>query len=1135
MLTASLAYAGVLKQHISFKASQFDFSSKDNYSVVLGQDMDVTDQPGTPQLPVKPVSFVLPGNCRVTDVRIEAQNWKTLEHDISVFPCQKQQVLCFTDNNIRFTEPDQRIYQSTKPYPENPSIWAGTGHRAGNTVVDLLFYPVRFIGAEKMLQYCRGFDVEVEYECRKRGQGFKGSRVQGTEPWNPGSFEYLIVTSTSYDSIFQRLADWKTQKGVPAAIRHIDWVYSNYPGRDNPEKLRNYLKTLPDSGVKYVLLGGDVSVMPYRKAFAMRSEANIHDREDSLPCDLYFSDLDGTWDFNDNNVFGEIGDSVDLYPDIFVGRAPVDSRTEAQNFVNKVLEYEKNPAYGYQNKVLFFAMVLWSDPYTDGGKHKDMLEAKSFPSGYNVTKLYERLGNETRSSVMAAIRDGQNFLNHDGHGWYNQMSCGRSGLRTRDADTITNAYRGILYSIGCWTTAFDFTSIGEAFVTNGHGGTVALIGNSSYGWGSPGNPGFGYSDKFDDRFWWMIQNEGFDRIGEALAHSKEYYVPFSRGKNVYRWHQYQVNLMGDPEMPVWTALPETLTITGPAAIPMGTGHFLITVAHQGAPVPGALVCLMKGNESYAHGYTDEAGKVWLATTPQTAGNFTLTATAHNYYPAQKTIPCVSGSYVNFAGWTINDSLGNNDGVVNPGETVFLPTWLHNAGTQASSPVNLVLRFTGPGVDIVDSTAQAPGLNPDDSVYIPNAFQIDVWPCPEDGQIFQFDLEVSDAFEQHTFHPVALVGKPVLKLERYFLREPPALPGTTKKLKIAIDNQGHGFSHGTWAKLFSLDPHVSVLEPESILVGEIDPLELMVAADSFNVSISVSCPGSYLAPIKLETNCENYSFCDTFKLLIGQSGFSDDMESGPAKWTHGGSGDRWNLSTYRSHSSNHAWYCGDDGTHRYSNYMNTYLTTTPFMVAENCSLKFWRWFSVPNYGVDGIYVIILHDGGNADTLDFIGTGGALGNPKFGIECDWYQEKYDLSYLQAGDTIQVKIPFKSDDEDVGEGFYIDDVEVTGGGQPVTFIKGAEPRTRKAMRFLSWPNPFMRKISIRLAGCPENMVSGRIYDATGRVARNFSVNARNGQANWLWNGADNKGRRLPPGAYFVEVRSGNETRLGKLLLMR
>ncbi|MBM3315059.1 hypothetical protein FJY71_04355, partial [candidate division WOR-3 bacterium] len=693
LLAAAVLQAGTVTETFTFNAGDLRLVDRDGVTLVTGAGMDVTDQPGAPQLPVRPLSVALPGRARVTAVRFEPQGWTELAAGITPFPAPRQVILSLADNAVSATAPDPGFYQAGRPWPEQPAVWTGTSTRDGRTCVDLLIYPVRYLGAGRRIEACRRLAVTVDYEL-----------LPPAPALDLDVFDYVIVTSTSLDTVFRRLADWKTQKGVRAVVRHISWVTGAFPGRDNAEKLRNYIKALPDSGVEYVLLGGDVNVIPFRKAFAMVSEGNIHQREDSLPCDLYFGDLDGTWDANGNNVFGEVDDSVDLYADLHVGRAPAENTADARAFVDKLLRYERGPSPGYLDNVLFFAEIMWSDPYTDGGVHKDRLERACFPAGYEVTKRYERLGNESRTSVMAAMRLGQNFMNHDGHGWIDIMSCGSSYMRTRDCDTITNTDHGILYSIGCWTTAYDENSIGEAWVNNPSGGGVAMIGNSSYGWGSPGNSGFGYSDKFDDRFWWAIQREDILNLGRALDWSKAWYAPFSHGRNVYRWHQYQVNLMGCPEMPVRTAFPCSLNVVAPADIPIGSTGILVTVASNGAPVPGALVCLMKDTESYSRALTNSAGAAWLATTPRTAGDFTLTVTARDCYPQVSTIPCVGGAYVNFAGWEVDDALGNGDGVVNPGEVVMLPTWVHNAGNAVSEPRQLVLRVAEPCISVEDSTA-----------------------------------------------------------------------------------------------------------------------------------------------------------------------------------------------------------------------------------------------------------------------------------------------------------------------------------------------------------------------------------------------------------------------------------------------
>ncbi|HTW92948.1 MAG TPA: C25 family cysteine peptidase [bacterium] len=1262
-LAVSLAQAAVVARKLTFGPSRFHtefavgslqfagaagaawdtirnaghFGHVPRYELVLGDGMDVSDEPGAPQVPVEPVVIALEGHQQVASVTFEVGAWRAIGGQHLVLPCPKQQVLVAgTDLGVRSeaksqkpkaktvaaTEPNAAIYQSENPYPTSVARWTGTSYRHDSTFVQVLVYPVRYRGAERRVEVCRKVEVKVEVEERaKAGVRCQMSDVRsaGAESGGrlaDGGFEYVVVTGAGLDTVFQRLADWKTLKGVPAVVRTMDWVYAHYSGRDQAEQLRNYLKTLPDSGVKYVLLGGDVDVVPFRKAFAMHSNWGSMQREDSLPCDLYFAALQGSWDANNNNVFGEVDDSVDLHSDLSVGRAPVNDLAQAQTFVRKVMGYELGTAWdtipnvghlghvprvaGYQNKGLFFAMVLWQNPYTDQGVHKNMMEQQSFASGYSLTKLYQSQGNETRASVMQAMRENQNIMNHDGHGWYNVMECGGSANRmyTADADTITNSGLGVLYSIGCWTTAFDMTSIGEAFVTNPNGGTVATIGNSSYGWGSPGNPGFGYSDKFDNHFWHAVTSDGIYRIGDALAAAKEYYAPFSQDENVYRWHQYEINLMGDPEMPVWTALPETLAVSSPESIGMGGGRVPVTVMHGGNPVKGALVCLMKEDESYSRGLTDGAGQVWLDATPKTAGNFTLTVTAHNYLPVEQVIPCAVGPCVSFAGWVINDSLGNHDGIVNRSETILLPVWLRNSGQQASGPITMTLACDNPHVSIEDSTAETAPLAAGESVLVANAFRLTAAQNTGNGEALIFDLSVSDGGQSLMFHPVIVAGAAVLGLDRWWLTRPPLTPGHTGGVAVRIRNAGDGYGHRTWCRLSSLDTNVSVLV-DSVNCGDVPPDSSGISKDSFTVRVAASCPAGHSAKMLLHLASDDFQGDDTLELLVGDYGFSDDMESGGSKWTHGGTGDLWHRTAYRTHSGTNAWYCANEASRLYNNNMDAWLTTVPFAVPQGCSLSFWRWFSTPNYGVDGIRVIVVR-GAVEETLDFMGTGGALGERQTAkdaknakgadatgvpdmsrvLECgseapafpgrstprpdesgshaaalqrssasrrrfqvrtgsldhlitesllnesSWAQEKYDLSWLGLGETIQVKLAFVSDPDTVDEGFYIDDVRVTGGGPP------ADDRSsfivhRSSFRGLAvWPNPFRSAMEIRYGGSELPRLS--VYDAAGRIVRQLPSTR-----SATWDGRDERGRRLPAGAYFIEARTASERRIAKVLM--
>jgi len=119
--------------------------------------------------------------------------------------------------------------------------------------------------------------------------------------------------------------------------------------------------------------------------------------------------------------------------------------------------------------------------------------------------------------------------------------------------------------------AFDLAQdcIAERFIRNPHGGAVAFIGNSRYGWASPGNPGYGYSERFMQSFYEKLFVDGIRNAGAALAAAKAAFVPLAQEPNVYRWHEYELNLLGDPEMPVWTNEPAVLTVLHPAGSSRG--------------------------------------------------------------------------------------------------------------------------------------------------------------------------------------------------------------------------------------------------------------------------------------------------------------------------------------------------------------------------------------------------------------------------------------------------------------------------------------------------------------------------------------------------------------------------------------
>ncbi|RKX69028.1 hypothetical protein DRP53_09395 [candidate division WOR-3 bacterium] len=1050
---------------------------------------------GRPEIMVKGVLVEIPEENQVVNYQITELHFTPVEGSYRIRPVPRPQILSLPPRPE--PEPDPKIYLSDNPYPEEPIRIQGIHNFMGRQYLELLIYPVRYFPRSGRIELIDRLVISLT---------LRPKRVNG----RVDAVDYLIITNSTMSSEFQRLADWKRSLGFKTWIRDVDWITTNYPGRDRPERIRNYLKTLIDSGIDYLLLGGDTDILPCRFAYAMTCSAFYHPREDSLPCDLYFADLDGTWDRDNDGIFGEVEDSVDLYPDLLVGRAPVNTAAEARAFVDKTITYEKNPSSGYLTSALFAAEYLW--PGTDSGLSKDKIGNESFPSYYNLTKLYERLGNESPQAVINGIERGQGLLNHNGHGWIDIMSCATGYLRNYHMDNLNNPNKyGCFYSIGCWTTAFDFDCIAEHFVLNPNGGGIAFVGNSSYGWGSPGNPTFGYSDRFDQRFFHELFCEGHPRLGEALAYDKIHFIPYSREKNVYRWHQYQLNLLGDPSLMIHTKEPVALQVNLPDSLPISSQGIIVTVTKNNLPIPEAWISLRKGGEWFSRFVTDSEGKAILSYQFQTTGSCSLTISAHNYLPSEPVIPVFSSPFPNLIRYFYDDRMGNQDSIPNPNEDIYLTITLKNEGTQPTQDLGLTLRIDDNNFTITDSLESTGPLNPGQERILTDAFQFQIGSVTN-GHTGYFELEIRSGSRVY-FHKFPIqVGNADFEIVSHRFLNPPPMPGDSDDIRIEIENRGLGFGHQSYAKFSTTDPNLS-LYLDSIGLGEVRPEEKVFC--NLPVAIKSTAPLGHIGTIVTNFYAQGYQGVDTISFVVGPTGFQDDLESGSGKWHSGGSNNLWHLTEYRAHSPTHSFYCGNESNHKYGNNMDCYIETDPIILDQEYELRFWRWFFVPIYGTDGLYVIIKRSSGS-DTLDFIGTGGALKGR--GIPGDWFEEVYDLSRYPQGDTIQLRFSFISDDQDVGEGFYLDDVYI-GPKLP-----GVESRLKKEPPpFSIRPSPFtdLLLVSLKEEG---GVVS--LYNSIGQQVRRIVSKKKLVQI-------DTQG--LPSGVYFLKLETGGETVIEKVVKIR
>ncbi len=150
---------------------------------------------------------------------------------------------------------------------------------------------------------------------------------------------------------------------------------------------------------------------------------------------------------------------------------------------------------------------------------------------------------------------------------------------------------------------------------------------------------------------------------------------------------YQSLLVGEPELQVWTRIPQPLTVSYPTAAFFNI-PFPVTVANAQGPLPGVLVCYSDSIGNYARGYTDANGEVLLDPQISVPVSGTITITHHNYVPHQGGIEILppQGPYILAEKFLVVDTLTNQNQIAEAGEHLFLPLSIKNIGVESAQNV-----------------------------------------------------------------------------------------------------------------------------------------------------------------------------------------------------------------------------------------------------------------------------------------------------------------------------------------------------------------------------------------------------------------------------------------------------------------
>lgn len=395
---------------------------------------------GSPMMPVFSKTYEFPLGTTIQSADIQPQIIQTMITGKHVRPVPVKQKIG-TDIVPIEGMIDQTVYTSVAPYP---STWftytLGAGLNAQNEHVLFVSYyitPVRYLPAAHVLQYSTRFTVHIDYT------------LPVTTPKSAITYQLVIIAPSEYASALQPLVDHKINCSMPTTLVTLNDIYCSFQGRDNPEKIKYFIKhAIEDWNTQYVLLVGDIKRLPIRETYGS-------DWGDNILSDQYYADIydaNGSfcsWDKNGNNRFGEVDrkgndiDGVDLYADVNVGRLACTDVTEVMTVVNKIITYEQDTA----SQIWFKRIVLaggdtfppfrGAPPFVYEGEITNTKVGQTLPS-FAQTYLWTSKHNLHAWSFNRAINQGAGFVTYAGHGF-------EHGWGTYRPNAVTNTM--ILYYI----------------------------------------------------------------------------------------------------------------------------------------------------------------------------------------------------------------------------------------------------------------------------------------------------------------------------------------------------------------------------------------------------------------------------------------------------------------------------------------------------------------------------------------------------------------------------------------------------------------------------------------------------------------------------------------------------------------
>ncbi len=847
---------------------------------------------GKPQVPKLSYLLGIPDGAHVS-VSVAVLESRTFDN-VNCFPYQTP----VTDNETKPFVMDRAFYAQDFNYPQFDAKVMNTGIWRELAVGNIQVYPVHYNPATRQLTVYTRMRVSVSYSgggytrkiipswlaanYARYIDNFGKLNIQLSTTDDDTAVKYLVISHDNWYNdpfLVDSLLGWNHKRGISYRLIHkASWT----AGEIRDSVLAEYNRHSP-AQLRWVLLVGEYAEIP---EYALGGVGHG---------DYYYSDI--------------LPSTPDKYPEIGLSRLSPQDANDLHQEISKILKFEKNPPTT-SNWLTKHALIACSQEYPDkySGCVRDIYNEPMAWYRYDFdTLMCQFHGND---SIQRIIEEGRGVLTYRGHGdideWYTMANAGGAPWYISNVAALNNGdLTPMVFNICC--LAGDIaqpTCLSEEWMRKYPGGGVGSLAATQASYTYP-NHGICSTEVRSLCDTWTITVPGVRDytlptwdIGWVQCNIDAYVEKYWPG-DPYPDNIYMYLNLGDPAMECWAGgQPVTPDVSYPATVPVGPYDLPVTVQASGQPVAKAMICAWKDPDFYVVRYTDQSGQATLPINSTSPGSFFVTVSNGHVFanPPLPILPfegtCLArtsnSAYVIHARHSIDDASpgGNGDGIVNPGETVNMPTWVKNLGTLVGNSVTGKLRTTDVSATVTDSAKSFGTIPAGDSAYTgSDGFKFHVGDTCTNGHNIPFTLVCKDATDSTWTSTFSVrVGTGIMNYASKRIYDPGPGgnnngridPGEDAQVFTSLRNSGLGNGYNVHGILRSGDSRFQVLDSLGVW-GTVLHDSTLEGADWFGVHADAGILPETSIPCTLYVFADgDYSAHFSLNVVVGEIRAADPI-------------------------------------------------------------------------------------------------------------------------------------------------------------------------------------------------------------------------------------------------------------------